>query len=74
MFGLAFLGRRRRFWLPLLVLCLCLVLSFVNCGGGTGGGSSSSATLAPGTYQATVTATYTAGSITHSSASTLTVN
>ena len=74
MFGLVFLGRRRRFWLPLLVLCLCLALSFVNCGGGTGGGSSSSATLAPGSYQATVTATYTAGSISHSSSSTLTVN
>jgi hypothetical protein len=69
--GVVLLGRRRRYWLPLLVLSLGLTLSLVGCG--SSGGSSSSSTLPPGSYQASVTASYTAGSITHTSTATLTV-
>ena len=50
-FGIVFLGRRRRFWLALLLVSLGLTLSFVACGG-SGGGSSSST---PATWPPAVT-------------------
>jgi hypothetical protein len=55
--GLIFAGRRRR-WLLMLGLVVCLALGMVNCGGGGGGGSSSSSQ----TPQLKVTATTPSGS------------
>jgi hypothetical protein len=56
--GLIFAGRRRR-WLLMLGLVVCLALGMVNCGGGGGGGGSSSSSQTP---QLKVTATTPSGS------------
>jgi hypothetical protein len=65
-FGFALIGRRRRLWLPLLLVVLCLALTLAGCGGGSAGSASTSA-MAAGSYNMSVTATYTGGTspITH---------
>jgi hypothetical protein len=57
--GLIFAGRRRR-WLLMLGLVVCLALGMVNCGGGGGGGGGSSSSSQ--TPQLKVTATTPSGS------------
>jgi hypothetical protein len=58
--GVALIGRRRRIWLPLLLLLLSLALLSVSCGGKVS--NDSTTTLTPGSYNLTVTATYTTSS------------
>jgi hypothetical protein len=55
MMGLLLIGKRRGYFLVLVLIVLCLLFAMVGCGGGSSGRSSSG--LAPGTYQVLVTAT-----------------
>jgi hypothetical protein len=53
--GLALIGKRRRIWLVLLLVVLCVALMSVGCGKGS---SSSSSGMQPGSYNFMVTGTY----------------
>ena len=63
-FGLALLGKRRRFWLILLLVLLCVALALTGCGGKNS--SSNSTAMAAGSYSMSVTASYAGSSpVTH---------